>query len=108
VFLKIDVQGAIGVRRRIPQAVFIFLAPPSENDLVERLTARHTESPQELERRLSDAHFEMAQMPHYDYVVVNSDDDLGAAVQGVQCIIEAERLRTHRQPIALGPALTGG
>lgn len=101
VLLKIDVQGAVQVRRRLPQAIFIFLAPPSMNDLVERLRARHTESPQELERRLRDAKFEMEQRPHYDYVIVNRDDDLEEAVRNADCIITAERLRTHRQPINL-------
>lgn len=101
VLLKIDVQGAMQVRRRIPQAVFIFLAPPSMEDLVARLEARHTESPSQLERRLHDARFEMDQMPQYDYVVVNRDDRPGEAVRAVGCIITAERLRTHHQPIDL-------
>jgi len=101
VFLKIDVQGAMQVRRRIPQAVFIFVAPPSLDHLVARLKARHTEALSELDRRLEDARFEMAQMPRYDYVVVNRDDDTGAATQSVQCIIAAERLRTNRQPVDL-------
>jgi len=101
VLFKIDVQGAIQVRRRIPQAVFVFLAPPSREDLIRRLTARHTESPEELKRRIHDANFEMEQMPHYDYVIVNKADDLGGAVGELACVITAERLRTLRQPIVL-------
>jgi guanylate kinase len=101
VLLKIDVQGAIQVRRRLPQAVFIFLAPPTLQDLVTRLTARHTESRDELDRRLRDARFEMEQVGSYDYVVVNHDDDLDSTVQALSCIVSAERLRTHRQPIEL-------
>ncbi|HEX6506728.1 MAG TPA: guanylate kinase, partial [Chloroflexota bacterium] len=101
VLLKIDVQGAIQVRRRIPQAVFVFLAPASVDDLLERLRARHTESPEELERRVRDARFEMEQMRQYDYCVVNREDDLDQAVSDVACIISAERLRTNRQPIDL-------
>lgn len=103
VLLKIDVQGAIAVRRRIPQAVFLFLAPPSPGHLVERLGSRQTETPPELERRLRDAAFEMAQMPHYDYCVVNQDHNLDEAVSNVACVISAERLRIMRQPIDLGP-----
>jgi guanylate kinase len=101
ILLKIDVQGAMQVRRRFPQAVFIFLAPVSFEDLVERLEQRKTEFGAELERRISDARFEMDQMPRYDYVVVNRDDDLASAVESVACIITAERLRIHRQPIDL-------
>jgi guanylate kinase len=101
VFLKIDVQGGTQIRRRLPQAVFIFLAPPSLDDLIERLQARHTESPDELDRRIADARTEMAQLPLYDYVVVNREGCLHDAVAGVTCIISAERLRTHRQPINL-------
>lgn len=103
VLLKIDVQGAIAVRRRIPQAVFLFLAPPSPEQLVERLGSRQTESREELARRARDAAYEMAQMPHYDYCVVNHDQDLAGTVANVACVISAERLRIYRQPIDLGP-----
>lgn len=102
VLLKIDVQGAIAVRRRIPQAVFLFLAPASPDDLVERLKSRHTESTDEVARRVQDARFELAQLPHYDYCVVNHDGDLEETVGGVACVISAERLRINRQPIDLG------
>jgi guanylate kinase len=101
VLLKIDVQGAMQVRRRLPQSVYIFLTTPSFEDLVSRLELRHTEDKEDLQRRIQDAHFEMAQMPQYDYCVVNEQDDLNAAVDGVSCIIMAERLRIHRQPISL-------
>ncbi len=103
VLLKIDVQGAIAVRRRIPQAVFLFLAPPSPEHLVDRLDSRRTESKQELARRARDASYEMAQMPHYDYCVVNHDHDLEGTVANVASVISAERLRINRQPIDLGP-----
>jgi guanylate kinase len=101
VLLKIDVQGAIAVRRRLPQAVFLFLAPPTPEHLVERLSSRHTESPDELARRIADASYELAQMPHYDYCVVNHDHDLKKTVADVACVISAERLRINRQPIDL-------
>ncbi len=102
VLLKIDVQGAIAVRRRFPQATFIFLAPPSLTELVHRLTSRRTEFGTQLDRRIRDAEFELAQRSQYDYIVVNRDDDLDYAVHSVACIIAAERLRTHRQPLNLG------
>jgi guanylate kinase len=99
--LKIDVQGALQVRRRFPGAVFIFLAPPSLECLLDRLAIRHTESPEELERRVRDAHFEMGQLPQYDYLVVNNDSSLDSTVGQVECIVTAERLRLHRQSIRL-------
>ena len=107
VFLKIDVQGAMQVKRRLPQAVFIFLAPVSFDNLAERLKKRETESAEDLDRRLRDARFEMEQMPAYDYRVVNEEGCLDAAVNGVACIINAERLRVQRQPIDLTSARSG-
>jgi guanylate kinase len=101
VLLKIDVQGAIAVRRRFPQAVFLFLAPPSPAELVNRLGTRQTESSEEVDRRIRDAEFELAQLPYYDYCVVNHDQDLDETVSDVRCVIAAERLRISRQPIDL-------
>lgn len=101
VLLKVDVQGARQVRRRIPQAVYVFLAPPTFEELSERMRHRHTESPADLERRLRDARYEMEQMPQYDYLVINRRDELDRAVGNLACIIEAERLRIHRPRVAL-------
>lgn len=102
VLLKIDVQGAIAVRRRIPQAVFLFLAPSAPEELVNRLGSRQTESEEDLARRIRDAEFELAQLPHYDYCVINHEGDLDGTVGDVACVISAERLRISRQPIDLG------
>jgi guanylate kinase len=99
VIVKLDVQGAMDVKRRLPQAVFIFLAPPSLHDLVRRLKERHTESPAELERRIRDASFEMQQLPEYDYAVVNGAAGAPHAAEQIASIITAERLRVHRAPV---------
>jgi guanylate kinase len=99
--LKIDVQGGLQVKRRIPQAVFVFLAPPSLQELLGRLERRHTESVDELERRTRDAHFEMSQRDAYDYVIVNQEYCVGTAAEQLKCIVTAEKLRLHRQPIDL-------
>jgi guanylate kinase len=99
VLLKIDVQGAAKVKQRVRDAVFIYLAPPSLRQLVERLRARGSESPQELELRIANAYREMESLPSYDYVVVNEDGELDRAVDQIRCIITAERLRVHpRRP----------
>lgn len=99
VLLKIDVQGAAEVRVRLPNAVSIFLAPPSFDDLWARLERRRTETPGEMDRRVSDARAEMTQISQYDYVVLNPPGALGEAVSNLECIITAERHRVHRPAI---------
>lgn len=110
VLLKIDVQGAAKVRARVHDAIFIFLAPPSMDDLLARLRRRKTESEQEMELRLANAYREMEALPIYDYMVVNRDGELDEAVEAIRCIITTERLRVHpRRPEIIYPGpLTGG
>lgn len=95
VLLKIDVQGATKVKGRSHDAIFIFLAPPSIGELVERLRARRTESEDELAVRIANAYKEMEALPAYDYAVVNHDGRLDQAVDEIRSIITAERLRVH-------------
>lgn len=99
--LKIDVQGGLQIKRRLPQAVFVFLAPPSEGELLARLKLRKTESDTDLERRTHDAHFELTQRNSYEYVIVNQENGVKTAADQLKCIITAEKLRTHWQPISL-------
>jgi guanylate kinase len=80
VLLELDVQGARAVRERVPEAVLIFLQPPSEEELARRLRARGTEEGPALERRLAEAREEMAQADWFDHVVVN-DRVEGAAAE---------------------------
>ncbi|TMK99319.1 MAG: guanylate kinase [Actinobacteria bacterium] len=79
VILEIDVQGAATVRGKMPEAVLVFLAPPSKEELARRLRARHTESEGELALRLAAAQGEMEESGWFDYVVVNDDVDRAAA-----------------------------
>jgi len=79
VILEIDVQGAATVRRTMPGAVLVFLAPPSEEELARRLRARHTESEGDLARRLAAAEGELAEAAWFDHTVVNDDVDRAAA-----------------------------
>ena len=95
VMLKIDVQGAATVRKKLADAIFIFLVPGSVEELVERLTARQTETEQERQRRLLDAQNELAQQRHYDYVVENRQGQLEEAVECLRAIILAEHCRTQ-------------
>lgn len=71
--LEIDLQGARQVRRTMPDARFVFLAPPSWEELVRRLVGRGTEGEEERERRLATARVELAAEPEFDHVVVNDD-----------------------------------
>lgn len=89
VILEIDVQGAEQVRERAPDAVLLFLAPPSLADLETRLRGRGTESEERLARRLEKAAWEIAQAGRFDHVVVN--DDLERATEEVAAIIDASR-----------------
>lgn len=86
VVLEIDVQGAAAVRERQPEAVLIFLAPPSEEELERRLRARRTEDEADLARRLAAAREELAQREWFHHVVVN--DDVERAAREVAAIIE--------------------
>jgi len=91
VVLKIDIQGAEQVRRRIPDAVFIFVVAPSEEELKHRQEERGSESPQDLASRREIAKHEMAYAQNYEHVVMN--DDVERAVREIRQIIEDARLR---------------
>jgi guanylate kinase len=73
VILEIDLQGARQVRERMPDALFVFLAPPSWEEMVRRLVGRGTENVDEQERRLASARVELAAQPEFDITVVNDD-----------------------------------
>ena len=90
--LKIDVQGARAIRRRAPQAVSIFVVPPSLEELYERLSARRTESADELDRRRRDAAVELARQDDYDYVVVNETGQVARTASRIDEILVREHL----------------
>jgi len=99
--VKVDIQGAATIKKIIPQAVFIFLAPPSMGELKRRLTQRQTESPFDLARRLKTAEGEMKKLPLFDYVVVNRQDEIELVVTEVEAIITAEKRRVKPREISL-------
>ncbi|MBM3460777.1 MAG: guanylate kinase [Armatimonadetes bacterium] len=94
VLLDIDVQGARKVRQKRNDVVYLFLAPPSLQELERRLLGRHTETEERIKVRLEAARKEMSAIPEYDYLVVNEMGHVGDAALRVQSIIEAERART--------------
>ncbi len=101
VILRINVDGAATIKRLAPEAVFIFLAPASLDELRHRLMRRRTESPAEVERRLAMVADELAQLPNFDYVVINHADRLDEAVGQIQAIISAEKARVYPRRVNL-------
>ncbi len=101
VVLRVDVQGAATLKRLVPEAVFIFLIAPNEEELVRRLSNRRTESPEGLRIRIVTAREEMQRIPEFDYVVVNHADRLEEAVQDVIGIIRAEHCRVRPRKVSL-------
>ncbi|HEY3167931.1 MAG TPA: guanylate kinase [Candidatus Binatia bacterium] len=94
VLLDIDVQGARKIKKAYPQAVSIFLLPPSLGELQRRLAARGTDGNDTIRRRLANARGEIGEIMHYDYYVVNRE--VTEAVQLLSSIVKAERARTSR------------
>ena len=94
VFLEIEVQGAAQVRDKVPDGLFIFLAPPSLSELEERLVGRGTESDEVIASRLSAARQELEMMNLYDYVVEN--DEVENACDRINAIIIAEHCKRER------------
>jgi len=94
VFLEIDVQGALQVKSKMPEGVYIFLTPPDLTNLRERLVGRGTDSQKVIEKRVTAARDELKQMINYDYAVEN--DQVVFAVERIKSIITAERLRVAR------------
>lgn len=92
--LEIDWQGARQVRKAFPDAVSIFIAPPSIEALRERLSGRGQDDQATIERRMADARRELSHYAEYDYLVIN--DLFEQALEELKCIVHSERLRTPR------------
>ncbi|HEV2579746.1 MAG TPA: guanylate kinase [Ktedonobacteraceae bacterium] len=101
VLLKIDVQGAASVRKKIPGAIFIFLVPESLEVLASRLIHRNTETAEELAQRLENARAELAEQHRYDYVIVNRQEHLAEAAEQLWAIMEAEHCRVHPRHVEI-------
>lgn len=101
VVMRLDVQGAATIRKLIPEAILIFLSASSEQELIERLEQRRTESDMQLQRRIKTARQEMARLAEFDYVVINATCRLDDAVDQVLSIITAEHHRVHPRKVTL-------
>jgi len=99
--MRIDVQGAATVRQIAPEAILIFLAASSEEELERRLRGRGGDSAEQLEERIATARKEMERLPEFDYIVVNHDGELDRAVDDVIAIIQAEHCRVEPRVVQL-------
>lgn len=95
VILEIEVQGAMQVKEKFPQGIFLFLAPPDLTELESRIVGRGTESAETIRNRMQMARIEIELMDNYDYVVVN--DYIESACDRIRAIITAEHLKKERQ-----------
>ena len=95
VLLDIEVQGAAKVRQRCPEAILIFIIPPSFEELARRLTNRATDAEEVIQNRLQKAREEYGEIVRYDYLVVN--DKVTSAVEEIVAILTAEGCRTRRR-----------
>jgi guanylate kinase len=101
VVLRINVDGAATIKQIAPEAVFIFLAPASLDELRHRLELRRTEQADDLERRIALATHEIEQVRHFDYVVINHEARLDEAVGNIRAIIAAEKQRVYPRRVNL-------
>ena len=103
VVLEIEVQGALQVKKKFPEAVMIFLLPPSIEELARRLTDRRTEDDGTIRKRMKTAISEMQQAPQYDYMLIN--DSIEETAQRFAAIISAERSKASRMKERIGEVL---
>ncbi len=101
--LDIDVKGARQLKERLPEAVSIFILPPSRNELEQRLRSRSQDSEEVIRRRLSEAAEEIRNYSKYDYVLVNRD--VQASVDNLTAIVSANRSRRHWMEQQIRPIL---
>ena len=99
--LKIDVQGARVVKGCVPEALLVFVVPPSFDTLVEHLKARRTESAEQLELRQRNAAIELARKDDYDYAVVNEEGRVDVTAEKIERIIEQEERRGFRRAVTV-------
>jgi guanylate kinase len=99
--IKVDVQGATTIKQILPDAVFIFIMPPSISELVKRLKQRYGLSSAELDLRLSKVQDEMKRLPIFDYIVVSHTDNLNLTVTQINAIVVAEKCRVKPRAVML-------
>lgn len=97
--LKIEVRGAMNIRNKFPEACLVFILPPSWEILEQRLRTRGTETEEKICERIAQARTELDFARNYDYLIVN--DELKSAVNDLECVLRAEKLRRVRNDALL-------
>lgn len=103
VVIKPDVQGAASIKRRVPQAVLIYVAPGNESELTTRIRRRNSETEESYAARAAGIARELEAGVHFDYVVVNRDGQADRAVEDLRAIITAERMRVRPRVCQITP-----
>lgn len=101
VVVKVDVQGAATIKEILPQAVFVFLMPPSMGELQRRLKQRHSEPAQGLALRLEKSKEEIERLPLFDYVITSHQDRIDDVISQIEAIVAAEKCRVKPRAIQL-------
>jgi guanylate kinase len=101
VVMRLDVQGAETVRKLVPEALLIFITAENGQELERRLRERKTETPAELSIRIATARQELKRVEAFDYIVINSDDQLDETVDRISSIIDAEHHRVKPRKVSL-------
>ena len=99
--VKVDVQGAATIKRILPQAVCVFLMPPSTQALKKRLNRRRSESSEDLALRLATAREEIRTLPLFDYVITSHQNELDEVVSQIDAIVAAEKCRVKPRTVEL-------
>jgi len=99
--VKVDVQGVANIKKILPQAVFIFVSPPSVAEATSRLENRRTESPDELARRTRTVEEELQRLHLFDYIVLNRRNEVEQAATDIVAIVTAEKCRVKPREIIL-------
>ncbi len=97
--MRVDPQGSATLKKKIPNATFIFLSAESEEVIMRRLRARRTESAEAFDLRMEIARKELQRINEFDYLVVNREGKLERTVEQILAIAQAEKCRVHRKPI---------
>ena len=96
IILEIEVQGALQVKEKMPEAIMIFIMPPNYETLLARIRGRGTETEEVIQKRMKQSHFEIENFHKYDYVVVNQTNGIEKAAENILDIMKVETLRTSR------------
>jgi guanylate kinase len=99
VIMRVDVQGAATVREIIPEVITIFLIAPTEEELIERLRERKSETAEGINLRVATARKELERIDEFDYCVINADDEQDQAIEQILNIVDAARCRVGQEPL---------